>query len=462
MYQPEAIRVLLGDEGRMAAAHLNGTTMEPDRFGEQISQIVKAMGTPLAIGKSDDGYPLNAYEKGFILARRSDAEGVAAHVRSAGLAAAVASAGDPATDASLPRSGVVRIQVGDPRDPGPGDAGVTTALEALRKLNDRPEGPIATRNHIVSITTGGVNSCPGDEPVPVDDPPNPALAEVAYDPGTAVPVLVIDTGLVHDYTGHTWMAAHVSGGGRYAQLDEDGYVQQYVGHGTFIGGLINTVAPNTDVEVSRTLTHAGAILEDEFGERVLAALEDYERAHGRWPAIISLSAGVANGETHTLLGLEEFMRRLADHPRTLLVAAAGNNGSDTPFWPAASALCPCPTTGWSPWGRSGWTAPRAPASPITVTGSRSTRPVSASWGPSPASTTPPGTGTSTPPSTGAVTPSRCLRRSTTTAPAGSRVMWAGSASLREARPTRPASTGGLGGAAPRSPRRSWPPWSPPT
>lgn len=57
MYQPEAIRVLLGDEGRMAATHPNGTTMEPDRFGEQISQIVKAMGTPLAIGSPTTAIP---------------------------------------------------------------------------------------------------------------------------------------------------------------------------------------------------------------------------------------------------------------------------------------------------------------------------------------------------------------------------------------------------------------------
>ncbi|MFE0951743.1 S8/S53 family peptidase, partial [Streptomyces mutabilis] len=155
------------------------------------------------------------------------------------------------------------------------------------------------------------------------------------DEGTAVGVLVIDTGLMHDYRSCP-LLAHTDGDAQIRECDEDGVLRQYVGHGTFIAGLVAAVAPNTRVTVRNTLNDAGAILESELGEKLFEAVD-----RDGWPEILSLSAGTSNGRTDGLLGVHAFMEELRDQ-RTLLVAAAGNNGSATPFWPAAYAELP----GW--------------------------------------------------------------------------------------------------------------------
>lgn len=308
--------------------------MAPRRFHEQFDQIQRALpGVPLAMGPDDSAEFI--YEKGVVLARDgeeaqvvedtvrthfTETEGLTAdHVRRAG----------PRAN----RSGITRIQVGDP---GHGDRtadhAVAGALRALRTAEGRTGRRLVSRNHVVSIA---VNACPGDEPVPAPrtQQPNPAPAEGDHDPHTAVGVLVIDTGLMHDYRSYPPLA-HTDGDLQIQETDQDGVLQQYVGHGTFIAGLVAAVAPNTDVTVRGTLNDCGAILEDEFGEKLFDAVEQ-----GGWPDILSLSAGTSNGRLDGLLGLDAFLRALREQ-RTLLVAAAGNNASATPFWPAAYATLP--------------------------------------------------------------------------------------------------------------------------
>jgi subtilisin family serine protease len=306
--------------------------MAPQRFHEQFDQIQRSMpDVPLAMGPDDSAEFF--YEKGVVLARDGeDAREVEQRVRThfteaAGLTADQVRRASPETN----RSGITRIQVGDP---GHGDRradlAVSGALRALREVEGRAERRMISRNHVVSIA---VNACPGDEPVPapLTEPPNPAAAETAYDQDSAVRVLVVDTGLMGDYRSYP-LLAHVQGDSQLAETDGDGVLKQYVGHGTFIAGLVAAVAPNTDVMVRNTLNDAGAILESEFGDKLFEAVE-----RDGWPAVISLSAGTSNGSSEGLLGLESFMQALRDQPRTLLVAAAGNNASATPFWPAAYA-----------------------------------------------------------------------------------------------------------------------------
>ncbi|MHC3467586.1 S8/S53 family peptidase [Streptomyces sp. 7R007] len=308
--------------------------MAPQRFHEQFEQIQRSMpDVPLAIGPDDAGEFL--YEKGVVLARDGEEarlveDTVRAHFTEAtGLTADHVRRASPETN----RSGITRIQVGDP---GHGDRRadrhVAHALRALREHEQRQGRRLVSRNHVVSIA---VNSCPGDEPVPapLTGGTNPAPSGTGDGAGTAVGVLVIDNGLTHDH-GLVPLLAHVQGDLHGTETDADGNLLQYVGHGTFIAGLVAAVAPHADVTVRNTLNDAGAILEDQFGERLFAAVD----ANG-WPDLISLSAGTANGSTDGLLGVEGFMQELRTQ-RTLLVAAAGNNASATPFWPAAYASLP--------------------------------------------------------------------------------------------------------------------------
>ncbi|MFF7790365.1 S8 family serine peptidase [Streptomyces sp. NPDC007991] len=310
--------------------------MAPQRFHEQFDQIQRSMpDVPLAMGPDDSAEFM--YEKGVVLVRDGEEAGIVEDTVRAHFTAApdldqeqVRRAGPQRN-----RSGVTRIRVGDPGQGGRGaDRAVAHALRAVREHEDRAGRRMAARNHVVHIA---VNACPGDEPVPVPvtEPPNPAAADTAYDPDSAVGVLVVDTGLTHDYRSCARLA-HTDGDAQVQECDEQGILRQYVGHGTFIAGLVAAVAPNTDITVRGSLSDAGAILESEFGERLLEAVDA-----GGWPDVLSLSAGTSNGRTDGLLGVETFMRELREQ-RTLLVAAAGNNGSAAPFWPAAYADLP----GW--------------------------------------------------------------------------------------------------------------------
>ncbi|MFE6282267.1 S8/S53 family peptidase [Streptomyces sp. NPDC057877] len=310
--------------------------MAPQRFREQFDHIQRSMpDVPLAMGPDDSAQFL--YEKGVVLVRDGeDARLVEDTVRTffteaPDLDPEQVRRVSPRTN----RTGVTRIQVGDPGQGGAqGDPMVAHALRAVREREGRARRRLVSRNHVIHIAP--VNACPGDEPVPAPraDGTNPAPAPgPAYDPESAVGVLVIDTGLLHDY--HSWAPlAHVTGDMAVQETDGNGMLKQYVGHGTFIAGVVTAVAPNTDVTVLGTLSDVGAMLESEFGG---ALFESVDR-HG-WPDIISLSAGTTNGGLDGLLGMDAFMAELREQ-RTLLVAAAGNNGSATPFWPAAYATHP--------------------------------------------------------------------------------------------------------------------------
>lgn len=308
--------------------------MAPQRFHEQFDQIQRSMPeVPLAMGPDDAAEFL--YEKGVVLARDGEEarlveDTVRTHFTEAtGLTPDHVRRASPETN----RSGVTRIQVGDPgHGDRRGDRAVAHALRSLREHEIRAGRRLVSRNHVVSIA---VNSCPGDEPVPalLTQGTNPAPSQLPYDADTAVGVLVIDNGLTHDHA-LVPLLAHVQGDLHGTETDADGNLLQYVGHGTFIAGLLAAVAPNTDVTVRSTLNDAGAVLESEFGQRLFDAVDE-----NGWPDVISLSAGTSNGRTDGLLGVESFMQELRGQ-RTLLVAAAGNNSSATPFWPAAYASLP--------------------------------------------------------------------------------------------------------------------------
>ncbi|PWI13954.1 peptidase S8 [Streptomyces sp. Act143] len=308
--------------------------MAPQRFPEQFEQIQRSMpDVPLAMGPDDAAEFI--YEKGVVLARDGEEAALVENTVRDHFTAATGLSGDQVRRASpqTNRSGITRIQVGDP---GHGDRradrAVANALRAMREPEGRAGRRLVSRNHVVSIA---VNSCPGDEPVPapLTGGTNPAPAEAGYDQDTAVRVLVIDNGLTHDHT-LVPLLAHVQGDPHGTETDDQGNLKIYVGHGTFIAGILASVAPNTNITVRNTLNDAGAILESDFGDALFAAVD-----RDGWPDIISLSAGTSNGSTDGLLGLDAFMQELRQQ-HTLLVAAAGNNASATPFWPAAYAALP--------------------------------------------------------------------------------------------------------------------------
>jgi len=227
-------------------------------------------------------------------------------------------------------------------------------------------------------------------PVPVSlafrpAPPRAVAAGAGFDRRPVIAVL--DTGIAgHDWFGTTDRAGGLPPGGFIRELKEvqdaitassresgvaparviedfwdtdlpanplTGVLDRHAGHGTFIAGIIRQIAPDTEVAMARVMAGDGVAYESDL----LAALEKLldrvkaAQAPGGNPAdmvdILSLSMGYYIESAQDVVETSEFTRllgELADRG-VLIVAAAGNNATMRPFYPAALATEPPPGGG---------------------------------------------------------------------------------------------------------------------
>jgi subtilisin family serine protease len=147
--------------------------------------------------------------------------------------------------------------------------------------------------------------------------------------GRRVRVAVSDTGFLAGADAeHPWLA------GVTGDLDDLGpvlrggarLIPEYTGHGTFIAGVARSVAPDTDVYVANHFPASGAWLEHDIVASVERLAADFA------PDVISLSAGSYTRDGWEPLTFSAFHEQ---YPDVTLVAAAGNESTDRPFYPAA-------------------------------------------------------------------------------------------------------------------------------
>ncbi|MEI7770424.1 MAG: S8 family serine peptidase [Chloroflexales bacterium] len=186
----------------------------------------------------------------------------------------------------------------------------------------------------------GIGAWGGTDPAPLLA--QSALAQIgltdarALSRGTGVTVAIIDTGAQLD---HPDLAASIAPDS-YDFVDDDsspidtpdgidnngdGVADEAYGHGTHLAGIIHTLAPDARLLVLRALTAEGD--GDMFN---LVRAIDYAVAHGA--TVINMSLGTS--EDSRLL--RAAVRR-ATLGGAVVIAAAGNTGTDLPQYPAATS-----------------------------------------------------------------------------------------------------------------------------
>ena len=203
------------------------------------------------------------------------------------------------------------------------DLAATTAAPAgHRALSVSP-------NHVLRgqpVYSGG--------PADVPEPSAPLATPAAAGPTAAAPrVAVLDTGLAR----HEWFPP-----GSYdavteqldEQLDADGdyRLDTQAGHGTFVAGIVRQRLPEVQLYVGRVLDSDGFCDEMEL-VTALGVLWQRTNGAGRPLDVLNLSLGGYTYDDRPSPVLADALARFGR--RTAVVAAAGNNGSDRPFWPAA-------------------------------------------------------------------------------------------------------------------------------
>lgn len=281
-------------------------------------EVELAGGPPDGTERMAPGAPQHLYRRSRLLVRDADLARVDAVL--GGDPTTVQDRVDRSTDADGPRmvNGLTSYVVQPER----------TTLEAL-ELIDRELGVgVATPDHLLYVTSNA-GCCPATEPEQADrTTPDPPVNTDATTSGRGVLVSVVDTGLqtgLVESSPHTWVRG-IEGD---PETSDPARLRHYVGHGTFVAGVVRTMAPQAQVYVDGFLPTGGAVYESEIIRQLGEALE-------RVPDIICLSAGAWTRRGLPLMSFEVFYEtRLRHLSGTVLVAAAGNDGNRGPFWPAA-------------------------------------------------------------------------------------------------------------------------------
>jgi hypothetical protein len=146
-----------------------------------------------------------------------------------------------------------------------------------------------------------------------------------------VTVAVLDTGLdPHPwFAGRHWLSEW---GLTPERLDFDGDGQDRIaGHGTFVAGVVLQHAPGVTLRHRKVLSSLGFSddLQVVEGLRMLRHTATRHRSH---VDVVVLAAGCyASGDTCP----PQLRREIDRFQEATVVAAAGNHGTDRPFWPAA-------------------------------------------------------------------------------------------------------------------------------
>jgi Subtilase family len=112
----------------------------------------------------------------------------------------------------------------------------------------------------------------------------------------------------------------------------DNYLDPAAGHGTFIAGIIEQLAPGCTIDVRRVIGPLGDARESKVGPAIDTVVTDFKNDTEARPFILSMSFGGRALDTPDYL--REAVAR-AVNAGIVVIASAGNDGVCTPQYPAA-------------------------------------------------------------------------------------------------------------------------------
>jgi len=229
---------------------------------------------------------------------------------------------DDHTTECLDALGLARVRVEEPRDE------LEPPLPALVEQLQQDHG-LRVRLNQVLVSAFHVHVGPATPPRPADPGEFPdvrPLSRTMAATGDHVKVLVLDTGLADDdVVRRQILQGRCDGDPKAAQLSDP--LPRSVGHGTFIAGLICRHSDGTRVEVRDVVDECGFIDDPALACELAKVDEDVD--------LLNLSFGGYGLGGEMVATIAQLKALTIRNPELVIVAAAGNDGRDRPFLPAA-------------------------------------------------------------------------------------------------------------------------------
>jgi Subtilase family len=234
------------------------------------------------------------------------------------------------------------------------DMGPRELADVARFLRRR--GFAASLTHIIP-TAPVTKAIGGPQPAP-----SPGQFQPDNGPGPPAKVAIIDTGIADQRRTDGWLQG-IPGGkdplDTFPYPAGDGYLDSDAGHGTFIAGIVQQVAPGAEITVYR------AVDSDGIASEIAVACEMIRAVKEGGAQIVNLSLGCHTHDNVPPIAIQAALQiiweweRERDDRQVLIVAAAGNYGDTTPCWPAAfrrvvSVAALAPGMHPSPWSSRGF------------------------------------------------------------------------------------------------------------
>jgi len=214
--------------------------------------------------------------------------------------------------------------------------------EELRRFRAQTQHAV-TLSYVVAfgaVMKGG--ETPTDTSAPSPQRPAPTSCH-------DVPIAVLDTGIAFQVRRDHWLMDLLREG-EEDRLDvlpppEDGFLDAGAGHGSFVAGIVQQIVPDARIKVYQVLDTDGLASETRVGDMMVGAVDEMLDVDGC--LILNLSLGTDTIDDQPPLSFIAALDKIEAiagnrSGEVLLVAAAGNDGTARPNWPAAFGR----TRGW--------------------------------------------------------------------------------------------------------------------